>query len=58
MSLKLMDWMERTMTAIAFAEAGCWKTARQIMAEAKPTSSKRPTVRPKATADNRPVLRM
>ena len=58
MYLKFMNWMERTMTAVAFAEAGCWETSRQIMDEAKPTATKRPTARPKAQADNRPVLRM
>ena len=55
---KLRDWMERTMTAVAFAEAGCWETARQIMDENKQTSHKRPSVRPESTSDNRPVLRM
>ncbi len=40
---KLLKKLENTMTAIAFAEAGEFETAREIMNEDKKRKSDRPT---------------
>ncbi|MEJ2096944.1 MAG: hypothetical protein P8Y38_07345 [Deltaproteobacteria bacterium] len=56
--MKFMIRMERLMVAAAFAEAGCFDTARWVMDEEKRTLQQRRWSRAKVQADQRPSLRL
>jgi len=56
--IKFMVRLERLMVAAAFAEAGCWKTARWVMDEEKRYARQRPASRPSVSAHQRPSLHM
>jgi hypothetical protein len=53
----LMDKLETTMAAAAFAEAGEFETARQIMKEDQPRKNDRPSVHDFQRPVARKVLR-
>jgi hypothetical protein len=54
---KLFKKLEATMAAAAFAEAGEFDTARQIMQEDKPRKTDRPSVYRSTRPTDRKVLR-
>jgi len=56
--MRLRDRLERMMAAVAFAEAGCFDTARTIMGEGARPKSRRPVARKRPSAEQRPVLRV
>jgi hypothetical protein len=56
--MRLMDSLERMMAAVAFAEAGCWDTARTILNKKRRASLRRPAERKRASEQQRPVLRV
>lgn len=56
--MRIRDSLERMMAAAAFAEAGCWNTARMIMGEKERAIIRRPVARKRVSNDQRPVLRI
>ena len=56
--MRFMERLERWMAAAAFAESGCWNTARWIMDEEKRYAKQHPRARTSIPANQRPTLRM
>jgi hypothetical protein len=56
--MRFMERLERWMVAAAFAESGCWNTARRVMGEEKRYAQQHSRSRISASANQRPTLRM
>ncbi|MBT8340079.1 MAG: hypothetical protein HKP58_16030 [Desulfatitalea sp.] len=56
--IRFMARLEQLMVAVAFAEAGCWDTARGIMAGGERPAKQRLRPRVCVSDRQRPTLRM